>query len=333
MNVAFGEATMMTVARGLMLAAAWMCLPAAAQAQSAWPSKSVKILVPTAPGGSADNLARLYAQHMSKATGQQFYVENRGGAGNVLGIDSVVRSPADGYTLLIGAGTITINHLVYKKLPYDVLRDLTPVTQLISVPNVLVVHPSQPMRTLADYIAAAKAAPGKINYGSAGVGSNLHLAMELLKYRTGIEVTHVPYKGVGPALQDTLAGHVMSMVSNIASSKPHIDKGSLRALAVTSLKRSPALPDVPTMSEAGVKDYEVLNWFGMFAPAGTPKPIVDRLAAEAAAMFAEPQTRQMLTGEGADPVASSPADFAAFVRAEIKKWDEVGKAAHIVPTE
>ena len=304
-----------------------------AQAQAPWPNKPVKILVPTAPGGTADATARMFALHLGKVLGQQFYVENRGGAGNTLGIDSVVRSPADGYTLLLGAGTITINHLVYKNLPYDVLRDLTPVTQMVSVPNVLVVHPSQPMKTLADYIAAAKAKPGQINYGSAGVGSNLHLAMELLKVRTGIEVTHVPYKGVGPAMQDTLAGHIMSMVSNVASAKPHVDAGKLRALAVTSLKRTPALPDVPSMSEAGIKDYEVLNWFGLFAPAGTPQPIVDRLQVEAAAMFADPETNRRLAGEGAEPVASKPADFAAFVRAEIKKWDEVGKAANIVPTE
>ncbi len=317
---------------GLSLVAL-LLIAAAAQAQTPWPTKPVKILVPTAPGGTADALARQYALHLGKVLGQQFYVENRGGAGNVLGIDAVVRSPADGYTLLLGAGTITINHLVTKKLPYDVLRDLTPVTQMISVPNVLVVNASQPMKSLADYVAAAKAAPGRLNYGSAGVGSNLHLAMELLKYRTGIEVTQVPYKGVGPALQDTLAGHVMSMISNIPSSKPHIDKGSLRALAVTSLKRSPALPDVPTMSDEGVTGYEVLNWFGVFAPAGTPKEIVDRLAAEAAAMFTDPKARELLTGEGADPIASSPADFAAFVRAEIKKWDEVGKAANIQPTE
>jgi tripartite-type tricarboxylate transporter receptor subunit TctC len=303
------------------------------QAQAPWPNKPVKILVPTAPGGTADALARMYALHLGKVLGQQFYVENRGGAGNVLGIDAVVRSPADGYTLLLGAGTITINHLVTKKLPYDVLRDLTPVTQMISVPNVLVVNASQPMKSLKDYVAAAKVAPGRLNYGSAGVGSNLHLAMELLKYRTGIQVTHVPYKGVGPALQDTLAGHVMSMISNIPSSKPHIEKGALRALAVTSLKRSPALPDVPTMSDEGVSGYEVLNWFGVFAPAGTPKEIVDRLATEAAAMFTDPKTRESLTGDGADPIASSPADFAAFVRAEIKKWDEVGKAANIQPTE
>jgi len=238
----------------------------------------------------------MFALHLGKVLGQQFYIENRGGAGNTLGIDSVVRSPADGYTLLLGAGTIAINHLIYKKLPYDVLRDLTPVTQMIAVPNVLVVHPSQPMKTLADYIAAAKAAPGKIDYASAGVGSNLHMAMELLKHRTGIEVTHVPYKGVGPALQDTLAGHVMSMVSNAASAKPHIDAGKLRALGVTSLKRTSALPDVPSIAEAGIKDYEVLNWFGLFAPAGTPKEIVDRLQSEAAAMFADPKTREVYLG-------------------------------------
>jgi tripartite-type tricarboxylate transporter receptor subunit TctC len=313
--------------------AGFLLIASGAQAQAPWPTKPVKILVPTAPGGTADATARMFALHLGKALGQQFYVENRGGAGNTLGIESVVRSAPDGYTLLLGAGTITINHLVYKNLPYDVLRDLTPVTQMVSVANVLVVHPSQPMRTLADYIAAAKAKPGQVNYGSAGVGSNLHLAMELLKVRTGIEVTHVPYKGVGPAMQDTLAGHIMSMVSNVASAKPHVDAGKLRALAVTSLKRTPALPEVPSVSEAGDKDYEVLNWFGVFAPAGTPKEIVDRLAAEAAAMFTDPKTREMLTGEGADPIASSPADFAAFVRAEIKKWDEVGKAANIQPTE
>ena len=324
----------MTMIRNIAASiAALLLIASSAQAQAPWPNKPVKILVPTAPGGTADATARLFALHISKVLGQQFYIENRGGAGNTLGIESVVRSPADGYTLLLGAGTITINHLVYKNLPYDVLRDLTPVTQMVAVPNVLVVHPSQPMKNLADYIAAAKAKPGQINYGSAGVGSNLHLAMELLKVRTGIEVTHVPYKGVGPALQDTLAGHIMSMVSNVASAKPHIDAGKLRALAVTSLKRTPALPDVPSMSEAGIKDYEVLNWFGLFAPAGTPQPIVDRLQAEAVAMFAEPKTREMLTGEGAEPVASKPADFATFVRAEIKKWDAVGKAANIVPTE
>ena len=303
-----------------------------AVAQS-YPARPVKILVPTAAGGQADTLARLLASHLTKTLGQQFYVENRGGAGNVIGIESVARSPADGHTLLLGAGTITINHLVYRKLPYDVVRDFTPVTQLISVPNVLVVHPSQPFNSLADYIAAAKQKPGQINYASAGVGSNLHLSMELLKHMAGIEVTHVPYKGVGPAMSDLLGGHVASMVSNVPSAKAHVDNGKLRALAVTSRGRSPALPNVPSMAEAGVKDYEVLNWFGLFAPAGTPEPIITRLHAETAALLFAPETKARLANEGADPIANKPADFAVFVRDEIKKWDAVGKAANIQPAD
>ncbi len=319
--------------KAVLTGVAVICLLAGDVLAQGYPSKPVRIIVPTAPGGSADTIARMLATHLSKTMGQQFYVENRGGAGNQIGIEAAVRSPNDGYTLLLGAGTITISHIVYKKLPYDVLRDLTPVTQMTTVANVLVVHPSQPMNTLADYIAAAKAKPNTITYGSAGVGSNLHLSMELLKTMTGIEVTHVPYKGVGPAMQDTLAGHVASMVSNVPSAKPHIEAGKLRALAVTSLQRSPALPNVPSMSEAGHTGYEVLNWFGLFAPAGTPDAIITRLHAEAAQMLAAPETRQRLSGEGAEPVGSTPAVFAKFVRAEIDKWTEVGKKANIQPTE
>ena len=196
-----------------------------------YPAKPVRILVSTAPGGMADTLGRLLASHLTQTMGQQFYVENRGGAGNIIGIDLVAKSPPDGYTFLLCAGTITINHIMYRKLPYDVLRDLTPITQLVSLPNVLVVHPSQPFKTLAEFIAAAKAKPGQINFASAGVGSNLHLSMELLKAMTGIDVVHVPYKGVGPAMSDLLGGHVASMVSNIASAKPHIDSGKLRRSA------------------------------------------------------------------------------------------------------
>ena len=290
--------------------------------------------MPTAPGGTADATARMFALHLGKVLGQQFYVENRGGAGNTLGIDAVVRSPADGYTLLLGAGTITINHLVYKNLPYDVLRDLTPVTQMVSVPNVLVVHPSQPMKTLADYIAAAKAKPGQLNYGSAGVGSNLHLAMELLKFRTGIEVTHVPYKGVGPAMQDTLAGHIMSMVSNVAVGQaprrhrraPRARRHVAEALAGAAGRalgvggRRQGLRGAQLVRPVRARRHAAADR----RPPGQPRP---RRCSPI------PRPGEMLTGEGADPVASKPADFAAFVRAEIKKWDEVGKAANIVPTE
>ena len=271
------------------------------------PPSRCRILVSTAPGGMADTLGRLLAAHLTKAMGQQFYVENRGGAGNIIGIDVVAKSPPDGYTFLVCAGTITINHIMYKKLPYDVLRDLAPITQLVSLPNVLVVHPSQQIKTLAEFIAAAKAKPGQINFASAGVGSNLHLSMELLKAMTGIDVVHVPYKGVGPAMSDLLGGHVASMVSNVASAKPHVDSGKLRALGVTSRERAPALPDVPSMAEAGVKGYEVLNWFGMFAPAGTPAPIITRMHAEAKKLLATPETKKRLASEGAEPIASTPA--------------------------
>ena len=296
-----------------------------------YPSKPVKILVSTAPGGMADTLGRLLASHLTQAMGQQFFVENRGGAGNIIGIDLVAKSPPDGYTLLVCAGTITINHIVYTKLPYDVVRDLVPITQLVSVPNVLVVHPSQPYRTLADFIAAAKAKPGQINFASAGVGSNLHLSMELLKAMTGINVVHVPYKGVGPAMSDLVGGHVASMVSNVASARPHVMSGKLRALAVTSRNRAPALPDVPSMDEAGVKGYEVLNWFGMFAPAGTPAPIVARMQAEAKAMLTAPDMQKRLASQGAQPIASTPSDFAAFVKSEIAQWSKIGRAAKIQP--
>ena len=323
--------------RAILAACATLALATAAQAQAnaqaPWPNKPVKILVPTAPGGTADNTARMLAQHMNRVTGQQFYVENRGGAGNILGIEAVARSPADGYTFLLGAGTIAMNHVVYRKLPYDLMKDLTPVTQMVSVPNMLLVHPSLPVKTLAEYIALAKAKPGQITFGSAGVGSNIHLEIDLLRYRACIELVHVPYKGVTPALQDTLAGHVQSMISNVPSGKPHVDAGKLRAIAVTSKTRVAVMPDLPTISEAGIKDYEVLNWFGLFAPAGTPQPIVDRMQQEAAAMMAEKEIKDRLAGEGADPIASKPADFAAFVREEVRKWDEVGKAANIQPAD
>jgi tripartite-type tricarboxylate transporter receptor subunit TctC len=300
----------------------------AANAQSDYPNRPVRIVVPVAAGGGVDTLARIYAQHMSKVTGQQFYVENRAGAGNILGIETVARAPADGYTLLVGAPTITLNHFVYKKLPYDVERDFTPVTQMVSLPNVLVAHPSLAVNTLAEFVAAAKARPGQINYASAGVGSSLHLAMELFKHVAEIDLIHVPYRGVGPAMQDLVAGHVNSMISNVLSARTHIASGNLRALGVTSRTRAAALPDVPTMLEAG-KDYEVLNWYGMFVPAGTPAPIVDKLHAEAAVILFAPETRQRLAGDGAEPIASKPADFAAFVKAEMIKWAAAAKGAKI----
>jgi tripartite-type tricarboxylate transporter receptor subunit TctC len=315
--------------RTILALAGLLMIASTAQAQSDYPNRPVRIVVPVAAGGGVDTLARIYAQHMSKATGQQFYVENRTGAGNIIGIEAAARSAADGHTLLVAAPTITLNHFVYKKLPYDVERDFTPVTQMVSLPNVLVAHPALGVSTLAEFIALAKAKPGQLNYGSAGIGSSLHLGMELFKYKTKVDLVHVPYRGIAPAMQDLVAGHVNVMVSNVLTARPHIASGSIRALGVTSRGRSTALPDVPSMSEAGVADYEVLNWFGLFAPAGTPQPIINRLQAEAAAIVFAPETRQRLAGDGAEPVASKPAEFAAFVKSEMTKWAAVAKDAKI----
>jgi tripartite-type tricarboxylate transporter receptor subunit TctC len=315
--------------RTILALAGLLMIASTAQAQSDYPNRPVRIVVPVAAGGGVDTLARIYAQHMSKVTGQQFYVENRTGAGNIIGIEAAARSAADGHTLLVAAPTITLNHFVYKKLPYDVERDFTPVTQMVSLPNVLVAHPALGVSTLAEFIALAKAKPGQLNYGSAGIGSSLHLGMELFKYKTKVDLVHVPYRGIAPAMQDLVAGHVNVMVSNVLTARPHIASGSIRALGVTSRGRSTALPDVPSMSEAGVADYEVLNWFGLFAPAGTPQPIINRLQAEAAAIVFAPETRQRLAGDGAEPVASKPAEFAAFVKSEMTKWAAVAKDAKI----
>lgn len=308
-------------------------LSGAAQAQSAYPNKPVRIVVPVAAGGGVDTIARIYAQHMSTVMGQQFYIENKPGAGNIIGIEAVARSAADGYTLLVGAPTITLNSFVYKKLPYDVEKDFTPVTQLVSLPNVLVVHPSLGVNNLKEFIAAAKQKPGEITYASAGVGSSLHLAMELIMHEAQIKLVHVPYRGLGPGLQDVVAGHVKSMVANILSSRPNIASGKIKALGVTSSARAPALPDVPTVAEAGIKDFEVLNWFGMFVPAGTPQPIVDRLQAEAAKIMFSAETKKRLAADGAEPVASKPADFAKFVKSEMTKWALVAKNANIKPKD
>ena len=310
----------------------WLALLAVpAAAQSDYPARPVRIVVPTAPGGAADTLARTLAQHLSQASGQQFFIENRPGAGNLLGIETVAKSPADGHTLLMVASTITINHVVHKSLPYDVERDFAPITQLVSLPNVLVVHPSLPVASIADLVAAAKREPGKLSYASAGPGSQLQLAMELFKSAAGVDIVHVPYKGAAPALNDVLAGHVSSMVSNVLSAKPHIDGGKLRPLAVTSLKRVDALPGVPTMTEAGFAGYEVVNWFGLFAPAGTPAPIVAWLNAGAARVLATEDMKQRLATEGAEPVGSTPAAFASFIKDEMARWSAAAKAANIRP--
>jgi tripartite-type tricarboxylate transporter receptor subunit TctC len=306
-------------------------LAAPALAQSDYPNRPVKIIVPAAAGGGTDTTARMIADHLSRTMGQNFYIENRGGGGALIGSEAAARAPADGYTLLMTPSTLTTMHIVRKAMPIDTLRDFAPITQFIILPQVLVVHPSVPAQSFAEFLALAKKEPGKLSYGSAGPGTAPHMAMELLKSMAKIELQHVPYRGVAPALQDVLAGRVSGMIINTLIAKPHIEAGNLRALGVTSLQRARPLPNVPTIAESGLANYRALQWFGMVAPAGTPVPIVERLQKEIAEVLKTPAMQQRLDIEGADPVGNSPAEFAKVIQEEIATWNEVAAAAGIKP--
>jgi tripartite-type tricarboxylate transporter receptor subunit TctC len=316
----------------LVLSAAFVAaLAAPALAQADYPNRVVKIVVASAPGGGTDTVARVLANELSKTMGQNFIVENRPGAGNVRGSDVVAKSPNDGYTLLMSASTLAINHVMHKQLPYDVARDFAPITQMVVIPNVLVVGAKEPYKTTQEFLAAARAKPGALTYGSAGPGTAPHMAMELLRLQANIDLLHVPYTGVAPAINDVMGGRVTSMLVNFLSAKPQIDGGTLRALAMSSPKRSPFMPDLPTISESGVPGYEAIQWFGLLAPAGTPKAIVDRLQAETARILQTQVMKDRLAIEGAEPVGSEPDAFAALIKAEMAKWSEVAKAAGIQP--
>ncbi len=306
-----------------------LILPRAALA--AWPERPVRIVVASAAGGGTDSVARVLADHLSKTMGQTFYVENKPGAGNVLGSDVVARAAPDGYTLLMSASTLAINHVMYKKLPYDARRDFAPITRLVSLPNALVVGAAQPYRTVGDLIAAARARPGELSFGSAGVGTAPHMAMELFRVMAGVDMTHVPYTGVAPALIDVIGGRVTGMQVNYLSGKPQIDSGALRALAVSTLKRSSVAPELPTIAESGVPGFEAIQWFGLLAPAGTPVDIVRRLRDETVAGLATPEMRGRFAAEGAEPVGDTPEEFAGVIRAEMDKWSDVARRANIKP--
>ncbi len=302
------------------------------QAQAQWPNERViKIVVASSAGGGTDTVARVLASELAKPIGQQFVVENRPGAGNVRGSDVVAKSAPDGYTLLMSASTLAINHVMYKQLPYDVARDFAPITQMVSLPNVLVVGMGTPFRTFGDFLSAARAKPGALTYGSAGLGTAPHMAMELLRVSANIDILHVPYTGVAPALNDIIGGRVDSMLVNFLSAKPQIDGGTLRALAMSSASRSRFMQDLPTISESGVPGYEAIQWFGLLAPAGTPQAIIDRLQAETAKILDTPAMKARLALEGAEPVGNSPAEFSALIKAEMAKWSQVAKAAGIKP--
>jgi len=294
----------------------------------AYPSKTVRLIDGFSPGGSTDIVGRLIAQKLSESFGQPVVVENRPGATGTVAAEMVAKSPPDGYVMLIVPLTFTVSPSLYK-LPYDPVKDLTPVTLVASAPLMLVVHPSVPVKSVAELIAYSKANPGKLHFGSGGLGSTPHLAGEMLKSMSGIEATHVPYKGGGPALSDLAGGQIQFMVENIPSTAPYVRSGKLVALAVTDLKRSPVLPEVPTLDESGVKGYQIVGWNGLFLPAGTPPAIVNKLHAEVAKALAAADVKERLASMGFEGVGDTPAHFAAFVRAEIAKWAKVVKDANI----
>jgi tripartite-type tricarboxylate transporter receptor subunit TctC len=321
--------------RALTMSALFFTLWAVADSSwaQAWPVKPVRIVVPFAPGGTTDILARAVAPELTKVFGQAFIVENRAGAGGNLGADVVAKSQPDGYTLLMGTvGTHGINQSLYAKMPYDSVKDFAPITLVAGVPNVMVVNTEKAkamgINNVADFIKYAKAHPGQLNMASSGNGTSIHLSGELFKSMSGIFMLHFPYRGSSPALLDMLAGNMDVMFDNLPSSIPHIKSGRLKALAVTSAQRSAALPDVPTIEEAGkLKGYEASSWFGLLAPAGTPPDIVNRIQQETAKALHSPAINEKLLAQGAIPSGNTPAEFAKMIDSEIKKWAQVVKVS------
>jgi tripartite-type tricarboxylate transporter receptor subunit TctC len=319
--------------RSLVVVGAAALVAPSLRAQGAWPTKPVRIVVPFAPGGTTDILARALAPELAKAFGQSFVVENKAGAGGNLGADLVAKSPADGYTLLMGTvGTHAINPALYPKMPYDAAKDFAPVTLVAGVPNVLVMNPAKAkaaaISDVRSLIAYARANPGKLNMASSGNGTSIHLSGELFKSMTGTYMVHFPYKGSGPALLDLIGGTMDLMFDNLPSALPQVKAGKLVALGVTSSERSAAIPDVPTVAEAGpVPGFEATSWFGLLAPAGTPADIVQRVQQESARALASPALKERLLSQGAIPGGTSPAEFGRFIAAETKKWAAVVKAS------
>jgi len=291
-----------------------------------YPNKPVRMVVPFPPGGTTDILARAVGQKLSESWGQQVVIDNRPGAGGNIGTDIVAKSPADGYTLLMGTvGTHSINASLYSKLPFDPIKDFAPVTLVASVPNVLVVNATIDAKSVKELIALAKSRPGQLAFASSGNGTSIHLAGELFKSMTGTSMLHIPYKGSAPAIAELLGGQTNMMFDNLPSAMPHIKSGRLRALAVTSVRRSPALPDVPTIAETGITGYEASSWFGVLAPAGTPKDVVAKIQADIAKALNTPEIRERLSGQGAEPVGDTPEHFAEHIKAESAKWARVVK--------
>jgi tripartite-type tricarboxylate transporter receptor subunit TctC len=308
------------LAGGLMLAAG-----AGALAQ-AYPAKAVRVVVPYAPGGGSDVISRILAQRMSESLGRQFVIDNRAGANGIIGTEMVVQAPADGYTLLYVSSPHAVNPSMYRKLPYDTVKDLTPISEVAIASLVLVVHPSLPVRSVAELVALAKARPGQIDYASGGSGGSPHLATELFKKVAGINLNHVPYRGAGPALTDVLAGQVQVMFSSSAAALPHVRAGRLRALGISSTKRSAVAPEIPTVAESGVPGFEAVTIFGLVAPANTPRPVVELLNAAVHKAMGAAGVGDSLKALGADVAVSTPEAFGGIIESEIKRWGELVRA-------
>ena len=319
----------MTITRrktlGSLVAASLVALAGPARAQEAWPNKPVRMVVPFAPGGSTDVVARMVGQKLSAMWGQPVVIENRAGAGGNVGADVVAKAPGDGYTLLLASGSITINPVLYKRMPFDTKKDLVPIINVASGPMLIVVQDASPYKNLTDLIAQAKAKPGSINFGSAGVGSQVHLAAENFADAAGIDITHVPYKGEAPAFTDLIGGQTQMMLGNFAAASALLGPGRLRALAVASKQRAPQLPDVPTANEAGLKGFENVGWFGMLAPAGTPEAVLAKVHRDTLKVLDDTEIKARLFVQGMAPVGGSRADFASQMDREMLRWATVVK--------
>mgnify|MGYP000617679959 CR=1 FL=1 len=296
-----------------------------------YPSRPIRFIVPFPPGGGNDIVGRIVALKLGEALNQSVVVDNRGGAGGTIGTDMTAKAPPDGYTILINNISLAVNATLIPKLPYDTMKDLAPVTLVGRQPNILVVHPGVPVKTMQDLLDLARAKPGHITYGSGGIGTASHLATELLKLMTKTDMAHVPYKGLGPALTDLIGGRLTLIISTMASALPQLKAGKLRPVAVTTLQRSPFFPEVPTMNEASVKGYEFSTWYGLLVPAGTPKAVIDRLNTETAKVLAQPFVKEQFAVQGVDTTPSSPQEFGQYLKTEVAKWGKVVKASGATP--
>ncbi|MBI3375441.1 MAG: tripartite tricarboxylate transporter substrate binding protein [Betaproteobacteria bacterium] len=323
-----GRLRRVLLALPLVIALGVICGDALAQgAAEPYPARPLRLILPFPPGGGTDILGRIIAERLGANLAQPVVVENRGGAGGNVGAEAAAKAAPDGYTIVLVAPSLAISPSLYAKLNYDPVKDFAPITLVGSVPNVLITHPATPARTLADFIALARSKPGGMNFGSGGSGTSNHLAGELFNIITGVKLVHVPYKGVNLAMNDALSGEVQLVVIGIPAAAPHIRAGRLRALALIAPQRSPALPDVPTVAEAGLPNFEVTTWYGVLAPAGTPRPIVLRLNAELRRVMHAADIRERLANIATDPVTNTPEEFAEYIRLEIAKWGKVVREA------